>query len=563
MTYRSLPAAICLVLGLQAGLAHGETFLQVYQQAREYDAQLKALETNYLATLENKPQALAAEKPQISISGGLGARQQVDIQDSDTTSTLNGTYTLGVTKSLYNRQIGARIDQVDASITQAQNQLEQQRESLATRVSTAYFDFLRAQETQRVANTETKAVQQQLFQVRAFFDAGRSAITDVREAESRTNAAIAQEVSAREAINNAREALRSLTGKSYETLSGPGKNLPLLIPTPRNIDAWLELARKNNKSLQVARAAIDLAQKQIEVQRATRSPVVNAYARHTGALTLTEYPADPINTGLNVGVEASMPLYEGGAYESRIRQAQHQFRQAQQDYDYAERQMEQQVRSAYLAVESSISQVQAQQKALVSAETAAQATQVGFEVGTRTAVDVLTALQDVFAARRNYTSARYAYLQGIVQLHQAAGTFTDAEITRFSTLMPQNVSAGGTRSASSSGGTTNARQQQQQRQAEQRRQQQQQQRLAEQRRQQLAQQRQQALQRQQQHEARLREQKRQQQAAQQRQQAAARQGQPRPQAAGNAATGNTGAAPSTASQPLQLDRQFEFRPGAL
>ena len=71
MTYRSLPAAICLVLGLQAGLAHGETFLQVYQQAREYDAQLKALETNYLATLENKPQALAAEKPKVSISGNV------------------------------------------------------------------------------------------------------------------------------------------------------------------------------------------------------------------------------------------------------------------------------------------------------------------------------------------------------------------------------------------------------------------------------------------------------------------------------------------------------------
>lgn len=427
-------AANFLVL---ATAAHAETLLQVYQQAKTYDAQLKSQESSYLATLENKPQVLAAKKPQVNFNANANFSEQYTPYDSvggKNGNALTGTYTLGLTKSLYNSALDAQIDKVDSQIAQAGMQLDAQRQALIMRVAQPYFSYLLAKENLQVATTEKNAIKRQLAQAQAFFDVGRSAITDVKEADSRYNLAVASEIAAKENLDIARENLRVLTGRSYKDLLGAQPNLALTIPKPQNMEAWVETAKRSSKSLQASRQAIEVAQKEIEIQRTSaRNPVVNLYARQTGSITESSSSVlDPRVLGANVGVELNIPIYQGGAEDSRIRQAQHQFRQAQQEYDYQQRLIEQQVRSAYLSIESAVSQVKAQQRALAAAETAAEATKVGFEVGTRTAVDVLTALRDVFAARRDYANARYNYLLSTLQLRQAAGTLSENDIKQLS-----------------------------------------------------------------------------------------------------------------------------------
>ncbi|WP_020393584.1 TolC family outer membrane protein [Thiolinea disciformis] len=436
MKMKPLVSCVAATWALLSSPAYSENLLQVYQQAKNYDAQLKAQETNYLAILESKPQALAAKKPQVSLNAGANFSQQHTFYDGTITggsansSALNANYTLNISKSVYNKALDARIDKVDSSLAQAKLQLESQRQALIMRVVQPYFDYLLAKETLQVASTEKNAIKKQLDQVKAFFEAGRSAVTDVREAESRYNLAVAREVSGRQALDVARESLRVLTGISYKDLLGAQPNIGLSVPAPKSMEAWVELAKRSSKPLQVARQAIEVAQKEIDIQRQSeRNPVVNIYARHTGSWYESNGSVlDPRALGATVGVEVNVPIYEGGAAPSRIRQAQHEFRQAQQNYDYQERLIEQQVRSAYLGIESAISVVQAQQKALASAETAAAATKVGFEVGTRTAVDVLTALRDVFAARRDYANARYNFLLSTLQLRQAAGTLSENDL---------------------------------------------------------------------------------------------------------------------------------------
>lgn len=463
--------------------------LQAYQDAKANDAQLKAQETGFLATLENKTQALAQKKPQVNLSGSTGLSKTIDIDDSSNSLSLSGSYTLSLSKSLYNKNLDAQVEQVDASILQAKLQLEQQRQALIIRVAQPYFTYLNAIETLQFATTEKKAVQRQLEQVKVFFDVGRSAITDLKEAESSYNQTIASEVAAQQGIIDARENLRVITNKAYPVINGPQANLPLQIPAPNNINSWVEIAKQNSKTLQTAKQAIEVARQNIEVQRASRKPVVSMYARHTSSLTAYENTStDPVYTGASVGLEASMPIYRGGAIDSQVRQAQHQFRQAQQDYDYQERLIESQVRSAYLSIQSGISQIQAQQRALISAQTAAEATQTGFEVGTRTAVDVLTTLRSVFAARRSLSSARHNYLLSILNLRQAAGTLSEQDLQDMSKLLTQPLGQNtGTVAAN------NNRNRQQQLQAQQRQQQAaQQQRQAQQRQQQAAQQQRQA-----------------------------------------------------------------------
>lgn len=434
---RRISLALLTALIFTTPNLYAANLLQVYQDAKANDAQLKAQETGFLATLENKTQALSQKKPQVNLSGGVGLNKTFDIDDSNENQSLNGNYTLNLTKSLYNKNLDAQIDQVDASILQAKLQLEQQRQALILRVAQPYFAYLNAIEALRFAATEKNAVQRQLQQVKVFFDVGRSPITDLKEAESRYNLTIANEVAAQQGIIDARENLRVVTNKLYPTINGPQPNLPLRIPAPGNINSWVDIAKKNSKTLQAAKQAIEVARQNIEVQRANRKPVVNMYARHTGNLTATDTAVDPISAGASVGLEASMPIYRGGAIDSQVRQAQHQFRQAQQNYDYQERLIESQVRNAYLSIQSGISQIQAQQRALISAQTAAEATQTGFEVGTRTAVDVLTTLRDVFAARRNLTSARHNYLLSILSLRQAAGTLSEQDLQEMSKLLTQ------------------------------------------------------------------------------------------------------------------------------
>lgn len=450
MKQHTLAFLIAASLTLVTQQAQAENLLQVYQQAKGYDAQFKALESDYLAILERKPQALAALKPQIGVSGGIAHNQQRTVRDAsllDDSSSSNNTnlnYNLSLNKSLYNKGLDAQVDQADTVIAQAGAGLEAEREALILRTAEAYFNFLLAQDNLEFARTEKDAISRQLEQTRAYFDAGRSAITDVKEAESRYDLAIAQEINAVNQLDLSREQLRVLTGGFYQSLNAPAANLPLTVPTPADIEQWVKTAKANNKRLIASKHAIQAAQTAIDIQRAAKKPVVDLVARQTGSDTQGSADLDPQNFGASVGVQVSMPLYTGGSTDSKIRAAQHDFRQAQQQFEFQNRTTEQQARNAFLTVQSSISQVKANQRALASAETAAEATQAGFEVGTRTAVDVLTALRNVFSARRDYAQTRYTYLLNTLKLRQAAGILTDKDIVdmnAFMTTTPKQLAA--------------------------------------------------------------------------------------------------------------------------
>lgn len=448
MKQHALAMLIATSLTVATQQVQAENLLQVYQQAKGYDAQFKAIESDYLAVLERKPQALAALKPQVSVSGSSTLARQRTFYDAaaqdtdDIGNAANTSYSLNLNKSLYNKGLNAQVKLSDSVISQATAGLEAEREALILRSAEAYFNFLLAQDNLEFARTEKDAIGRQLEQTRAYFEAGRSAITDVKEAESRYDLAAAQELNAVNQLDLARERLRVLTGGFYQSLNAPAANMPLAMPKPADIEQWVATAKANNKQLAAAKHAVETAQTAIEVQRAAKQPVVDLVARQTGSIAESHAPLDPQNYGASVGVQVSMPLYTGGALDSRIREAQHSFQQAQQQYEFQNRTTEQQVRNAFLTVQSSISQAQANQKALASAETAAEATQAGFEVGTRTAVDVLTSLRNVFSARRDYASARYNYLLNTLKLRQAAGVLSEDDIVAmnsFMTVVPKAI----------------------------------------------------------------------------------------------------------------------------
>ena len=415
-----------------------ENLLQVYQQAKTNDAQLKISEAGFLAALEAKPQVISNLKPQLNVTAntnyGLNYSARSAAGD-DGSAFFNLGYDLTLSKSLINKQLDAQIEQVDSSILQSKSNLETDRQDLIVRVAEAYFEYLNSKETLAFRKAETQAIGRQLNQAKAFFEAGRSAITDVKEAQALYDLANAQISVANQLIDVAAESLRAITTRYYKNLLGASDNIPLLIPAPNNIESWTKVAVANSKQLLAAKYGVDIAQSNVDIQRAARKPVVNIVANHGITSTFGEDSVDRDTIDGTVGLQLSMPLWDGGNISSKVRQSRLQLQQARQQLELQKRLAVQQSRAAYLTIVSGLAQVKALKQALNSTQAAADATQAGFEAGTRTAIDVLVSLRETFSARRDYTTARYSFLLNTLKLKQAVGTLTESDLAALSKLL--------------------------------------------------------------------------------------------------------------------------------
>jgi len=434
-----LAPLICgLFISLNTTQANAENLLQVYQHAKTNDVQLQISEAGFLAALEAKPQVISGLKPQVDVSAnstyGLSYSGRSASRD-DGSAFFNLGYDLTLSKSLINKQLDARIEQVDSSILQAKANLELDRQELIVRVAEAYFEYLNAKETLIFRKSESKAIGRQLNQAKAFFDAGRSAITDVKEAQASFDLANAQISVANQQIDVATETLKAITTHYYKNLQGASENIPLLIPTPNNIDSWTKVATTNSKSLIAAQHGIDVAQSNVDIQRAARKPVVNIVAAQGGSSVFGEDTVEGDTIDGSIGLQLSMPLFDGGNISSLVRQSRLELQQARQQLELQKRLAVQQSRAAYLTIVSGLAQVNALKQALISTQAASNATQAGFEAGTRTATDVLVSLRETFSARRDYSTARYTFLLNTLKLKQAVGTLSETDLASVSKLL--------------------------------------------------------------------------------------------------------------------------------
>lgn len=417
-----------------------ENLLQVYSHAKAYDPRLKTFEENFRSTKESINQAKAALRPQANLSAsGTLATQDVSnsLRNNGYTDYNSSSYTLSLNKSLYHKELNALVGKAKSNVAQAQAELAGRRQELIIRTAESYFNILLNQENLSFAQAEKKAIGKQYEQVKAHFEAGILAITDVKETQSRYDQAGAAEISSANQLELAKESLRVLTGRSYKKLAGIGKGIKLVKPNPSNVEAWIKLSDKNNKQIQAAKHAIKVTQKNLEQQRAGRKPTVDLVAKHTGTLT-RDYDNGLFDKNQNdnsLTIQLNIPLYTGGATSSKVRDAHHNKRRAQHELELQKQLAIQQVRSAYLTVISDISRSLSLKQALISSEVALEATQAGFEVGTRTAVDVLLSLRSVFAAKRDFASARYNYLLNMLKLRQAAGTITINDVKKTTALL--------------------------------------------------------------------------------------------------------------------------------
>lgn len=413
-------------------VVNAEDLRQVYQHAEEQDPQYLGAQATYQAVLESRPQARAHYLlPNLSVNSDFSQHQQKivvnDIRLCSDCSFNNRNYTFNLTQPVYHYDLYLQFKQTDDRIRQAQLEVDAARQDLIVRISERYFGVLAALDNLGFAGAQKNALARQLEQTQQRFNVGLIAITDVQEAQAGYDQSVADEIDAQKQLDDARQALREFAGEVGDNVAILGDKLPLISPEPADIEQWTSTALKQNFKLASAQAATRIALQEIEVQQAAHLPTLDIVSSYGTAIQGGRF-GDSRITDTVIGMQMRLPIYEGGSVQSRTREAEHRHEAALDQEEQQQRSVTRTSRDAYRGVLSGISRIRALQQAVVSQQTALEATQAGFEVGTRTTVDVVAQERRLFGAKRDYAKARYDYILDTLRLKQAAGTLAPADL---------------------------------------------------------------------------------------------------------------------------------------
>ena len=403
--------------------ATAENLLQVFELAQASDPEYLATGAENRAAQEIRPQALAGLLANVNVSADAAWNER---QRSDDYRSHN--IILNIAQPIYRRDRRIAVDQAGSRIARADALYAAARQDLMVRVAERYFRVLEAEDELSFAQATLEAFEQQLKQSRQRFEVGLIAITDVEEAKAGFDLARAQLIAAENALDTAREALRETSGEYQERLAPLG-DMPMVTPKPADIDKWTEVALSQNLRMLAAGHQTETARREIERVQAGNSPTLDAIGSY-GLNDSTSRDGDTRNA--SIGLRLNMPLYTGGSVLSRTRESRHRYQQALDVLERERRRAQRETRDAYLGVNSGISRVIALEQAVRSSETAAEAIEAGFQVGTRTSVDVLDAQRDLFRARRDRAEARYSYVLDVLRLKRAAGVLSEDDLRQIS-----------------------------------------------------------------------------------------------------------------------------------
>ena len=406
--------------------------LDIYQLAIDNDPQYRGIDAAYRAALEGKSQSRALLLPSVNLTADSSSNKQKTLSSSSFTVGTrdfdSSGYTLSLSQPLLNYDYFIQLRQSDAAIGEAKANLSAAQQELMVRISERYFDALAALDGLEFARAEKRAIDRQLEQTRQRFEVGLIAITDVHEAQAAYDLVTAQEILAENLLASQYEALTEITGRYHKTVAGLSADTPLISPKPADIGKWGDTALNQNFQLIAAEFAYHRARDEIKRQRSGHLPTLEFNASHTYADSEGGNFGSNESENQSLELRLNLPLFQGGATSSRTRQAQRLADQSREGYEQQRRATLRQARDAYLSVLAEINRVKALGQAVVSAQSALDATEAGLEVGTRTTVDVLDTRRELFRAQRDHARSRYDYILHTLRLKQAAGILTTADL---------------------------------------------------------------------------------------------------------------------------------------
>ncbi len=445
MIRRSL--AIALAAALLPITASAADLLQVYEMARNGDPQLSAAESTRLFDKEGAVQARAALLPQINGEASLTRNRTNPNHDVSSTSytTKNRNYGISGSQTLINFTQFANLRAQRELSKAADFTLDSANDDLIVRTSAAYFNVLVGIESLSAAQTNEAAAKKQFDFADKRLEVGLAPITDVHEARAQYDQARANTIVAQNTLADSYQALTELTGQPVTDLRAlPADFRPELPAKYATVDQLVNEAVAQNPALKAQELQVSAAEASVSAARAGHLPTLSLGATvgrqaSWGDVVGSGSNFSPDARSNSVGLTLSVPIFSGGATQSGVRQALAQRDIAQDGYEQQKRALDRNTRNAYQTLVAGISEVEARRLAVVSAQSAYDASQVGLEVGTRTVLDVIQNQRILFSAQLEYANARYTFLQNRLQLGQAVGVLDIAELQDINRLLTQQA----------------------------------------------------------------------------------------------------------------------------
>jgi outer membrane protein len=438
------PLAFALAIALLPAAAQADDLLQSYNNARSSDPQFAAAESIRAIAAERPVQARAVLLPQIGGSVGydLVNRGDTDGDGSSDGTSRSGSWGVSANQSIYDYGNYTALRAAKAQDRAGGFDLDAASDNLVTRTSAAYFNVLVKMETLTAAEAAEAALKKQFDFASKRLEVGLAPITDVHEARAQYDAARANTILARNAVQDSYQALVEITGTPVANLKGLPDDFKPALPEARDVDGWVATALSENPSLKAQAADLEAAEHNVETARSGHYPTLGLRASYGKAIPgLYDNPAFFGNNDANtsVGLTLNIPIFSGFATQSGVRSALAQRDVARDQLEQQKRALERSTRSAYQALVAGISGVEARRLALFSAQNAYEASQVGLEVGTRTVLDVLNNQRTLFVAQEAYSLAKYNFLQSRLLLEQAAGTLDVSDLEDINRLLSTDV----------------------------------------------------------------------------------------------------------------------------
>ena len=425
-------------------VAQSADLLAVYREAQLQDAVYAGAKASYIAAQERLPQAKALLLPNVNLGAGtnyndVNTDYPSNVFPSGQRDYYDYNYGVNVVQPLYRRQNSTVYEQAKIQVKQAENQLSASAQDLMTRVAQAYFDVLLARANLSTIRSQKSAVAEQLEQAKRNFIVGTATITDSREAQARYDLVVAQELGAENDLEVRMRALEQIVGKPVGELAGLSLPVTLNPPDPVDMNTWVEQAYQSSLQVALAQQSLEIAAREVDRTQAGHYPTLDA----VGSLSQNYASGSPQGIesdvrALVVGVRLNIPLYQGGAIDSQVREAVANQEKARQDVENARRSVALQTRQAYLGVTSGLGQVKALEQAVASTQLQLESTKLGQEVGVRTAVDVLNADQQLAIARRDFANAIYNTILNQLKLKAAVGKLTEADLADVNRLLRES-----------------------------------------------------------------------------------------------------------------------------
>ena len=420
-------------LTASASFAETVTLKRAYELAQKNDPQWATVKHQYQANQQVLDQTRSGLLPQVSLNGNY-SEEEVDVDGNGTFDYDTTTYSANLVQPLFRLENWHTYQQGKALDNQYAAEFARYTEDFYLRVLTRYLDVLRARADLTFRKSEEEAISRQLEQSKQRFEVGLVAITDVHEAQAAYDSAVSARITAESDLFVALRILETITGERVDDVIGLSENLPLVPPQPLDLNQWIERSLANNSTLQSAIFAARAAEENYKIKRAGHAPkldLVGSYGNRSSDAPVnfaTPGVETPETTTTTVSLQLEIPIYAGGGTSAQRRQSKYLALAAKDTENYARRQVIQDATNYYQLVVANVAQVNARKQSELSAKVALDATQAGYEAGTRTIVDVLTVQRNLFQSQRDYINARFDYVLNSLRLKQVAGILSEQEL---------------------------------------------------------------------------------------------------------------------------------------